>query len=176
MERKNLDIYGHPPIPWSRAQKQLAANSGTYWLATTRPGSGPHVAAVGGLWVDGSVYFVSGPRTRKSRDIAKLPRCVVSISLKDLDVVIEGTARIVRDEATLKRLAKLYAAQGWPATVKGGAFTYEYSAPSAGPPPWHLYVLTPATAFGVATAEPHGATRWRFGATPTAKKRATRRS
>ena len=162
MERKNLDIYGHAAIPWTRALKQLAANSGTYWLATTRSGAGPHVAAVGALWVDGNVYFVSGARTRKSRDIAKNPRCAVSISLKDLDVVIEGAARKVRDEATLKRLAKRYAAQGWPAIVKDRAFTYEYSAPSAGPPPWDLYVIAPVTAFGVATAEPHGATRWRF--------------
>ena len=156
--------------------KQLASNNGTYWLATTRPGAGPHLAAVGGLWVDGKVYFVSGPRTRKSRDIVKQPACVVSISLKDLDLVIEGTARKVKDEATLKRLAKLYGAQGWPATVKGGAFTHEYSAPSAGPPPWHLYAITPSTAFGVATAEPHGATRWRFGDAPKVKKRAARRS
>jgi hypothetical protein len=60
--------------------------------------------------------------------------------------------------------------------VQGGAFTYEYSAPSAGPPPWYLYALTPATAFGVATAEPHGATRWRFGDAPKVKKRAAKRS
>ena len=173
MERKNLDIYGHAPIPWTRALKQLAANSGTYWLATARPGSGPHVAAVGALWVDGNVYFVSGAGTRKSRDIAKDPRCVVSISLKDLDVVIEGAARKVRDEATLKRLARLYAAQGWPAVVRNGAFTYDYSAPSAGPPPWSLYVIAPVTAFGVATAEPHGATRWRFDDAPKVEKRAT---
>jgi hypothetical protein len=36
------------------------------------------------------------------------------------------------------------------------------SAPSAGPPPWDLYELTPTTVFGLATAEPNGATRWRF--------------
>lgn len=40
--------------------------------------------------------------------------------------------------------------------------TAEYSAPSAGPAPWELYVLVPGTAYGVATAEPFGATRWRF--------------
>jgi hypothetical protein len=177
MERKNLDIYGHAPIPWSRALKQLDASpSGRYWLATTRPDGDPHLTAVGGLWVDGKVYFTSGARTRKSRDLAKHPRCVVSVSLKDLDLVIEGTARKVKDEATLKRLAKLYGAQGWPASVKDGAFTHDYMAPSAGPPPWHLYVLEPATVFGVATAEPHGATRWRFGDVPKVKQRAARRS
>jgi len=46
--------------------------------------------------------------------------------------------------------------------VKDGAFTHEYSAPSAGPPPWGLYAVTPTTVFGVLTVEPGGATRWRF--------------
>lgn len=36
------------------------------------------------------------------------------------------------------------------------------SAPSAGPPPWHLYRVTIHSAVGVAGAEPYGATRWRF--------------
>jgi hypothetical protein len=44
--------------------------------------------------------------------------------------------------------------------VSDGALTAEYSAPSAGPPPWNLYTVTPTTAFGVASAEPWGATRW----------------
>lgn len=58
--------------------------------------------------------------------------------------------------------ASLYRELGWPAEVEGDAFTAPFSAPSAGPPPWHLYRFTLNTAFGVATAEPYGATRWRF--------------
>jgi hypothetical protein len=46
--------------------------------------------------------------------------------------------------------------------LAGGAFTAPYSAPSAGPPPCQLYRFTSHTAFGVATAKPDGATRWRF--------------
>jgi hypothetical protein len=76
--------------------------------------------------------------------------------------VIEGSAARVTNRPTLLRLAERYAAQGWPATVSGGALTAEFSAPSAGPAPWHLYVIKPTTAFGVATADPSGATRWRF--------------
>ena len=79
-----------------------------------------------------------------------------------IDLVIEGKAAKVTDDATLQRLAKRYADQGWPAKVKDGAFTYDYSAPSAGPPPWDLYEVTPKTVFGVLSAEPGGATRWRF--------------
>jgi len=114
------------------------------------------------LWVDGKFYFTSGSGIRKSRNLAESPDCVISMSLPDLDLVVEGTAARVTDDATLQRLAEHYAARGWPVGVDGGAFTVEFSAPSAGPPPWDLYAVTPATAFGVATAELYGATRWRF--------------
>jgi general stress protein 26 len=164
MQQTNLDIYGSAPIPWSRALDQLQDDSAkkTTWLATVRPDGRPHVAGVGALWLDGKVYFTSGAGTRKSRDLAANPHCVVSVALPDLDLVVEGTATKVTDDATLQRLAERYAAQGWPARVEDGALTAPYSAPSAGPPPWYLYALTPSTAFGVATAEPNGATRWRF--------------
>ena len=131
MEQKNLDIYGNEPIPWSRALAALEApatkpgESGapnTYWLATIRPDKRPHVAGVGALWVDGRFYFVSGPGTRKSRNLATNPNCVISVILSGIDLVVEGTARIVTDEPTLQHLAKLYNAQGWPASVSGGAF------------------------------------------------------
>ena len=163
---KNLDIYGAKPLPWSRALKQLGSSTaGTYWLATTKPDGRPHVAAVGALWVDGKIYFVSGMRTRKSRNLAANPSCVVSVSLTGIDLVFEGAAIRVTDRPTLLRLAHRYAAQGWPASVSGTALTAEYSAPSAGPAPWNLYMLGPSTAFGVATADPPGATRWRFDRT-----------
>jgi hypothetical protein len=105
---------------------------------------------------------VSGPRTRKSRNVARYPRCAIAVSLRDIDIVIEGKARRVTDERTLRRLARAYVAQGWPARAEKKALTAPYSAPSAGRPPWYLYDLTPTTAFGVATAKPYGATRWTF--------------
>jgi Pyridoxamine 5'-phosphate oxidase len=166
MDQTNLDIYGHPPLPWSRAEDQLEAAVGqndTHFLATVRPDGRPHVAGVGALWVDGRFYFVSGAGTRKSRNLAERADCVISVKLPDLDLVVEGRATKVTDGPTLQRLAERYDALGWPATVENGAFTAPYSAPSAGPPPWNLYEFTPTAAFGVATAEPHGATRWRFG-------------
>jgi pyridoxine/pyridoxamine 5'-phosphate oxidase len=167
MEEKNLDIYGDPPIPWSRALKQLEAAPDTQtprstWLSTVRPDGRPHVAAVGALWVDGRFYFTSGAGTRKSRNLAANPNCVLSSALPDLDLVVEGRASKVTDQATLERLAQRYAAQGWPARATDGALTAEFSAPSAGPPPWELFVVTAVVAFAVATAKPYGAMRWRF--------------
>ncbi|TMC30270.1 MAG: pyridoxamine 5'-phosphate oxidase family protein [Chloroflexi bacterium] len=167
MEQKNLDIYGNPPLPWSRALDQLEAAADTQaprttWLSTVRPDGRPHLTGVGALWVDGKFYFTSGASTRKSRNLAANPNCALSMVLKGLDLAVEGRAEKVTDPATLERLAARYAAQGWPARAIDGALTAEFSAPSAGPAPWELYVVTPVTAFGVATAEPYGATRWRF--------------
>jgi pyridoxine/pyridoxamine 5'-phosphate oxidase len=164
---KNLTIYKEKPLAWSRVLQQLAAGptSGTYWLATTNPNGRPHSAAVGALWVDGKLFFTSGARTRKGRNLAANSGCALSASLAGIDVVFEGTAKRVTDRPTLLRLAERYAAQGWPARVSGQAIAADYSAPSAGPSPWNLYVLKAAKAFGVATAEPYGATRWTFGRT-----------
>ena len=82
--------------------------------------------------------------------------------LHGIDLVLEGEAHRVTDASTLERVATVYRTGGWPATVDGDAFTAPFSAPSAGAPPWYLYRLTLHTAVGVATAEPHGATRWDF--------------
>jgi nitroimidazol reductase NimA-like FMN-containing flavoprotein (pyridoxamine 5'-phosphate oxidase superfamily) len=165
MDQKNLaDLYNLPPIPWSRALEALESPPPTLtcFLATTRPDGRPHVAGVGALWDEGKMYFVSGPGTRKSRNVAENPRCAIAVSLPGIDLVLEGRAERVTDDETLRRLAKRYADGGWPAIVKDGAFTYDYSAPSAGPPPWDLYEVTPTTVFGVLGSEPGGATRWRF--------------
>ena len=94
--------------------------------------------------------------------MAANPTCAVSVSLDDIDVVVEGTARKVTDKATLERIANVYASLGWPARASAGAITAEFSAPSAGRGPWDLYAVTPSAAVGVATREPFGATRWRF--------------
>lgn len=167
MDEKNLDIYGDPTIPWSRALDELANiattdTKKTFWLTTASADGRPHVAGVGALWVDGTFYFTSGAGTRKSRNLAENPNCAISVNLPTLDLVIEGMASRVTDRATLQRIAERYAAQGWPASAGEDVITAPYSAPSAGPSPWNLYVMTPVVAFGVATEEPYGATRWRF--------------
>jgi hypothetical protein len=168
VEVTNLDRYGYPPLPWSRPRDLLATTSTssdsplTFFLGTSRPDGRPHAAGVGAVWSDGDLYFTSGPQTRKARNLAANPACTISVKLADIDLVAEGEAARVTDRATLEQVAALYHAGGWPAEVAGEAFTAPFSAPSAGPPPWHLYRFRFHTAVGVATAEPHGATRWRF--------------
>ncbi len=165
-ETTNLDRYGSPPLPWSRPREQLEESlpdpATPVFLGTARPGGRPHSAGIGVIWLDEHLFFTSGPGTRKSKDLAANPACTVSIRLGDIDLVLEGEAARVTDPETLERAARRYHDGGWPAEVDGDAFTAPYSAPSAGPPPWHLYRFVADTAVGVATAEPQGATRWRF--------------
>lgn len=165
-ETKNLDRYGAAVLPWDRPRDLLTADplggDTLHFLSTVRHDGGPHTAGIGALWLDGDLYFTSGPGTRKSRNIASNPACTIAMRLEGMDLVFEGEAARVTHADTLERAAAAYRDGGWPAEVEDLAFTAPYSAPSAGPPPWHLYRLTFHTVFGVASAEPHGATRWRF--------------
>ena len=162
----NLDQYGSAELPWSRPRDILAGDTPgadlTFFVATVRPDGRPHSAGVGASWVDDTLYFVGGPGTRRSRNLAANPACSVSVRLRGIDLVLEGEAHRVTDSATVERVAAVYRTGGWPAEADGDALTAPFSAPSAGPPPWHLYRLTLHTAFGVASAEPFGATRWDF--------------
>jgi hypothetical protein len=166
VETRNLDRYGSDELPWNRPHDILASGPPTsditHFLGTMRPDGRPHAAGVGAIWLDGNLYFTSGPGTQKSRNLAANPRCTISVREEGIDLVFEGEAARVTDAAILERAAAIYRESGWPAEVEDEAFTAPYSAPSAGPPPWHLYRLTYQTVFGVATAEPYGATRWRF--------------
>ena len=168
VEVTNLDRYGSPALPWSRPRDLLAASptwqpsDGTFFLGTVRPDGRPHAAGIGALWLDGDLYFTSGPATRKARNLAANSACTLSVRLEGIDLVLEGEASRVTDQPTLEQAAQLYREGGWPAEVQDDAFTAPFSAPSAGPPPWYLYRFTFHTAVGVATAEPYGATRWRF--------------
>jgi hypothetical protein len=84
------------------------------------------------------------------------------LKLPGMDLTLDGAAVRVTNPAILERVAGIYRDLGWPTEVTGDAFTAPYSAPSAGPPPWHLFRFAFRTVVGVSTAEPNGATRWRF--------------
>jgi hypothetical protein len=85
---------------------------------------------------------------------------VASIATEPFDLVVEGLAKRVLDSAELKSVADVFNTGGCPAKVDGDALTAEFSAPSAGPPPWYVYRIEPSTVFALGTAEPYGAARF----------------
>jgi hypothetical protein len=116
------------------------------------------------LWIDEAFWFETGERSRKGRNLARDPRCALSLATSTFDLVVEGVASKVTDPATVAVMAGHWAAEGWPCHVdeSGTALTAPFSAPSAGPPPWHVYRITVRTATALSTVEPGGATRWTF--------------
>jgi pyridoxine/pyridoxamine 5'-phosphate oxidase len=176
MNATNLaDLYEAPLIDWGRIETRLdegvsqapetvGPNRHTCWLATVNPDGSPHVTGIGALWVEGAFWFETGAGTRKGKNLARDPRCTLSVATHEFDLTVDGEARRVTDHTTVAAMAGRWAEQGWPARVDetGLALTAEFSAPSAGPPPWFVYRLTARSATAVLTVEPGGATRWEF--------------
>ena len=103
---------GLPPVDWAAVTEKLDAgsapapdahNARTTWLATLNEDGSPHVTAVGALWLDGAFWFQTGSGTRKGRNVARDPRCSISLSIRDADVVIEGDAARVTDAGSVAR-------------------------------------------------------------------------
>jgi PPOX class probable F420-dependent enzyme len=178
-ESKNLaDLYGLPILDWDRIAERLeegmtqAPDTGgpdrhTCWLATINQDGSPHVTAVGALWVDGTFWFETGKQTRKGRNLARDPRCSLSLATHGFDLVVEGIAEQIKDTTTVASMAERWSDHGWPARVdeSGVNLTAEFGAPSAGPPPWAIYRLVASRATALQTVEPGGATQWRFRST-----------
>ncbi len=106
-EVTNLDIYGSAALPWSRPRDMLAASPApsdiTFFLGTVQPDGRPHAAGIGALWLDGDLYFTSGPETRKARNLATNPACTRSCRLEGIDLVLEGEATRVTDKPISRR-------------------------------------------------------------------------
>lgn len=176
METKNLaDLYDLPTVAWETITERLdrgftqAPGTGgpdrhTCWLATIDADGRPHVTGVGAFWDAGTFWIVTSRSSRKGRNLARDPRCSISLATHEFDVTMEGEARLVEDPEVVARLAAVAADEGWPARPDetGTAITAEYSAPSAGPPPWHVHRFAPTAATALVTVEPGGATRWTF--------------
>lgn len=150
-----------PPTPWIEARWRLE-EAQFYWLATVQPDSRPHTMPVLAIWQDGSLFVSMSPASRKARNLAAMPTCTVTVDGDDLHVVVEGDACRVTDHLVLRRLAEAYASKyGWEVVVRDGALHGD-GAPSAGPPPYVVYAITPTTVFGFGTDDTYGSTRWRF--------------
>src|SRR5215212_6931274 len=107
-ETTNLGRADDPVIAWSRVRELLTAPSppdspGGYfpsYLSTVRPDGRPHATGIGVRWYDGDLYFLSGPGTRKSRNLAANPAGTIAMRLPDgLDLVLDGEAAPTDDPA-----------------------------------------------------------------------------
>ena len=122
MRTTNLgEADGLPTIEWSQVETQLAdilthddpqsPNRSTFWLTTLNLDGSPHVTSVGALWHAGSCWFQTGERTRKAKNVARDPRCSISVATKGFDVMVAGEARRVTDPKIVAEIAALWASE-----------------------------------------------------------------
>ena len=151
------------PTGWVEGRRQLE-KAELYWLSTVRPDGRPHVTPLVGVWLEGAMYFTTGPDERKAKNLEHNTSCVITTGCNDLskglDLVIEGKAVAVRDDAKLKRVA--------------GAFNSKYEAPfrftvkdfalhgDGGSGKSLVFEVTPKRAFGYGRGKTFSATRWSF--------------
>jgi hypothetical protein len=151
------------PTDRREAQRRFA-KGGWFWLATVSADGAPHVVPVFAAW-GGSTFFVASKNTaRKSHHLNADARCVLTHDAGDMHLVVEGVARKVTDDASLAMASAAFAAvYDWPTTASGGKLDADYGAPTSGGPPYDVYEVTPAKAFGFPTdGESFTPTRWRF--------------
>ncbi len=139
--------------PWALARERLAnpAPGQTSWLATVRPDGWPHLMPIIAFWIDDAFHFVVSEGTRKGRNLAADGRCVVATgntTLPSLDLIVEGHAKPLDDEAAVKRVAEMLNGNNWPLEARGDQ-VYGPNAPTAGPPPYSIYRMVPSKAFGL---------------------------
>ena len=137
-------------LPWTWAIERLE-RAHSYWVATSRPNGPPHLAAVWGLWRDGAFHFSTGGRSRKARNLAAEPRCVVTPDHAEESVVVEGVASPTTDPATLSTLL--------------AAYRHKYGTGFPDPAQNPVFTVRPHVVFGIIEREglfTTTATRWSF--------------
>src|ERR671927_341486 len=123
MRTTNLgEADGLPAFEWSEVEGQLAdllmhddprsPNRSTFWLTTLNADGSPHVTSVGALWHAGSCWFQTGARTRKAKNVARDPRCTISVATKGFDVMVAGEARRGTKPKTLAENAAVWGKSG----------------------------------------------------------------
>lgn len=134
-------------LPWKWAESRLE-KAHTYWLSTTRPGGRPHAMPVWCVWLDGRLFFSTGRKSRKARNLAWNPRCVMATVVGKDSIVVEGVARRIRGTSLIRRVTAIYKKK------------YDSPIPDGEP----IYAVEPQVAFGF--TESGGflrtATRWTF--------------
>jgi Pyridoxamine 5'-phosphate oxidase len=157
--RPHMPGYGLPTgskglLPWKWADDRLR-KSHNYWVATGRPTGGPHLMIVWGLWMDGAFYFGTGRQSRKAKNLAACPQCVIATEQANQAVIVEGMAEEVQDVAFRRRYINVYEKK-----YNFDMSAFEKDIVNLKEP---IYIVRPSVAFGLDEKKSLAtATRWRF--------------
>jgi nitroimidazol reductase NimA-like FMN-containing flavoprotein (pyridoxamine 5'-phosphate oxidase superfamily) len=104
-------------------------NAQLFWISTVRADGRPHVTPLVAVWLDDALHFCTGRGEQKAVNVRANPHVVLTTGRNEwkegVDVVVEGEARQVTDDATLTRLAEAWAGKWdgrWHYRAGNGAF------------------------------------------------------
>jgi len=116
--------------PWTEARRVLE-EAQLSWLTTRRPDGSPHVTPLVAVWADGALNFMTGDHEQKSANLRADPRVAITTGRNDwdrgVDVIVEGTATRVTDDAQLHRLATAWSTKWdgrWTLVVHEGSLRH----------------------------------------------------
>jgi general stress protein 26 len=152
---------------WRDAEVVLS-DAEIFWVTTVRPDGRPHVTPLVAVWLGDGLYFCTGDDERKALNLRENPSCVMTTGCNAFrsgtDIVLEGTAVRVVDDATLEQVAAaLLAKYDWPYRVADGALE-EVASPDEGDARGSAIVfrVVPKKAFSYTRGSSFSATRYRF--------------
>jgi Pyridoxamine 5'-phosphate oxidase len=136
-----------------------------FWVSTVRADGRPHVTPVVAAWAEEAIWFSTGADEQKFANLRANPHVVLTTGCNSwdqgLDVVVEGDAVQVTDDAVLSRVAAAFAAKWdgrWQYIARDGCFRGPDGSGEA-----MVFSVTPAKVFAHAKGDPFGATRHAFG-------------
>jgi nitroimidazol reductase NimA-like FMN-containing flavoprotein (pyridoxamine 5'-phosphate oxidase superfamily) len=119
---------------WEASRGVLEAAE-LFWISTVRTDGRPHVTPLVGVWFDGAIHFCTGAGEQKNLNLQSNPQVTLTTGCnrwdEGLDVVVEGRAVRLTDDAALERLAEVWATKWdgrWQWAVGDGAFEDDGSA------------------------------------------------
>lgn len=150
-----------PPTPWGDARHMLETAE-LFWISTVRRDGRPHVTPLTTVWHDDCLHFCTGRTEQKAVNLVENPAVALTTGCnqwKDgLDLVVEGSALQVTDDAKLHTLADLWRAkyQGdWDFAVEDSLFHHD----GGGSP---VFEVAPTKVLAFAKGK-FAQTRFRFG-------------
>src|SRR4051812_37480162 len=139
-------------LAWAWAEEQLT-KSHNFWLVTHWPDGRPHAMPVWAVWHAGALWFSSSRTSRKARNLANDPRCVLTTEDARNPVVIEGEAELVTQVADLEQLLRL----------ENAKYETNYGMDMLNPEENSAWRVRPHWAFGLQADDFTGSpTRWTF--------------
>ncbi|HKA09334.1 MAG TPA: pyridoxamine 5'-phosphate oxidase family protein [Candidatus Dormibacteraeota bacterium] len=140
-------------LSWQWAEEQLTS-SRNYWVVSLWPDGRPHAMPVWGLWHEGAFWFSSSKGSRKARNLAADPRCVVTTEDAADPVVIEGSAELVTEPEALAAMLAL----------ENAKYDTNHTIDLLDPDVNAVYRVRPRWAFGLRHDDFTGSpTRWTLG-------------